>query len=74
LMAPAAGTGARLIGRVSVNVPGGYVDTFMIRPSNCTLRWLWSLWIVAICTVNVAAITHRNQRSDRRDGTLYLLV
>ena len=29
----------------------------MIRPLNCASRWLWSLLIVAIWTVNDAAVT-----------------
>src|ERR1035441_4815880 len=29
----------------------------MIRPSNCTSRWLWLLLIVDIWTVNVPAVT-----------------
>ena len=52
-----AGTGARLMARVRVNVPVGYVATSMIRPSNCASRWLRSLRIVAIWTVKAPAVT-----------------
>ena len=38
-------------------MPVGYVATSMIRPSNWTSRWLWSLWMVAIATVKAAAVT-----------------
>ena len=40
-----------------MKVPVGYWATSMIRPSNWASRWLLSLWMVAIGTLKVAAVT-----------------
>ncbi len=56
-MVPVAGSGASVIGLVSVKVPSGYVATSMIRPSNCASRWAESVWMVAILTVKPAVFT-----------------
>jgi len=45
------------MGAVSVNVAVGYLVTSMIRPSNCALRWLWSLTTLAMSTVKVPDVT-----------------
>src|SRR5262249_28627784 len=52
LITPSAGSGAIVIGLVSVSVPVGYVAVSMIRPLNWTSRWLSSLLMVFIGTVN----------------------
>ena len=57
MITPAAGSGASAIGPVSFSVPVGNALVSMIRPLNCASRWLSSLWIVAIWTVNCAAVT-----------------
>ena len=57
LTTPTAGSAPSAIGLVSFSVPVGYADVSMIRPRNCTSRWLSSLLIVAICTVKSAAVT-----------------
>ncbi len=38
----------------------------MIRPSNWTSRWLWSLWMVATFTVKRAAVTVVRLMTRRR--------
>ena len=56
-LAPTAGTVPRTMGAVSVKVAVGYWATSMIRPSNCALRWLWSLTTLAMSTPKVPDVT-----------------
>ena len=54
---PIGGTVSRAIGAVRWRVAVGYWVTSMILPSNCALRWPWSLTTDAMFTVKVPWVT-----------------